>query len=71
MAIGGGLTGAPRGLAGALVAFLAAEAVYRVALRSHVRRSIGMTLHDYPVVPLIPGHIRPSGLPAHHDGATP
>jgi hypothetical protein len=49
MAIGVGFTGAPRGAARAFLALLAVEAVYRVAVRSHVRRAIGMTLHDEPV----------------------
>jgi hypothetical protein len=56
MAIGDGRTGAPHGVARAVVALLAAEAVYRVAIRSHVRRAIGMTLHDELVAPLLPEH---------------
>jgi hypothetical protein len=56
MAIGDGFTGAPHGVARALVALLAAEAVYRVAIRSHVRRAIGMTLHDELVAPLVQEH---------------
>jgi len=54
MAIGDGFTGTPHGVARALVALLAAEAFYRVAVRSRVRRAIGMTLHDELVAPLMP-----------------
>jgi hypothetical protein len=60
MAIGDGFTGPPHGVARAVVALLAAEAVYRVAVRSHVRRAIGITLHDELVAPLMPerpGHM--------------
>jgi hypothetical protein len=71
MAIGDGLTGAPYGVARAVVALLAAEAVYRVAIRSHVRRAVGMTLHDELVAPIAPEHAGPYALVARGDGATP
>jgi hypothetical protein len=69
MAIGDGFTGPPHGVACALVALLAAEAVYRVAIRSRVRRAIGMTLHDELLAPLMPEQSAPYGLVAHRDGA--
>jgi hypothetical protein len=56
MAMGDGFAGTPHGVTRAVVALLAAEAVYRVAIRSHVRRAIGMTLHDELVAPLMPEH---------------
>jgi hypothetical protein len=56
MAMGTGYTRTPRGAARALLALLAVEAFYRVAVRSHVRRAIGMTLHDEPA-PVLRGSV--------------
>lgn len=63
MAIGVGLTGTPRGAARAFLALLAVEAVYRFAVRSHVRRAIGMTLHD-ELVPVRRGSVVAAAKPS-------
>jgi hypothetical protein len=51
MTIGDLPTAVPQRVTRALFALLAAEAVYRVAVRSRVRRAIGMSLREGLVPP--------------------